>query len=202
MRKLLCIITALFVAIGAPKILRADSITYSIDQTLGAGSVTGTITTNGTIGILDLADLTGWNLVLYDGTNTVDMTQATSTALINGNDLTASLTVLDFNYSGGGFAPNYNDFTFNGNGSPNGQLCYTSGSNCWGPTGVGVWDVGGDFYTSDYVVETGNQVIAIASAPEPGTGSLMLIGIGFLWMMRKRIVQGPGDFALRMRIPF
>ena len=70
MRKSLRIIPVLllFAAIGAPTVARAD-ITYAVDETVGAGSATGFITTNGTLGILDTADILNWNLTLNDGTN-------------------------------------------------------------------------------------------------------------------------------------
>ena len=69
MRKTLRIIPVLllFAAIGAPTVARAD-ITYAVDETVGAGSATGFITTDGTIGILDTADILNWNLTLNDGT--------------------------------------------------------------------------------------------------------------------------------------
>jgi hypothetical protein len=42
----------------------AASITYNVDQTIGAGSVVGTVQTDGTIGGLTTANFTDWNLLL------------------------------------------------------------------------------------------------------------------------------------------
>ena len=53
MRKSLWIIALVFAAIGAPSVVRADptDITYTVSETVGAGNVTGFITTNGTMGL-------------------------------------------------------------------------------------------------------------------------------------------------------
>src|ERR1700676_476472 len=54
MRKSLWITVALFVVVVAPAVLRADDITYTVNQPVGPGSVTGFITTDGTIGTLSI----------------------------------------------------------------------------------------------------------------------------------------------------
>ena len=158
----------------------ASDITYSVDQILGSGSVTGTITTNGTIGILTAADILSFNLILNDGTKSADLTSGSvyvnkdaccTAGTPGGVDLTASPTVLMFNYSG----TDAGDFII---GNSSGELCYTSISNCWGPTGVGVYDVGGDG-RSVYIAQSGDQIIATA-IPEPAGWALMLLGAALL----------------------
>ena len=42
----------------------AAAITYNVDQTIGAGTVTGDIQTHGTTGVLDNANIIAWNLEL------------------------------------------------------------------------------------------------------------------------------------------
>ena len=77
-----------------PTAAKAD-ITYAVDETVGAGSATGFITTNGTIGTLDTADILDWNLTLNDGTNPpVDLegpaSGNNSLVFLIGSDLTAT----------------------------------------------------------------------------------------------------------------
>jgi hypothetical protein len=48
--------------IGAASICGASPITYSVNQTVGAGSVSGFIETDGTIGTLTTANILNWNL--------------------------------------------------------------------------------------------------------------------------------------------
>ena len=55
---------------------RAD-ITYTINDTVGAGTVTGTITTDGFLGTLATSDIIDWNLVLTNGFGTtLDLNRA------------------------------------------------------------------------------------------------------------------------------
>lgn len=78
---------------------KANNITYRVNQTIGAGSVTGVIGTDGTIGILGQANITGYNLLVNDGTNTFDLSCCNFFPL-SGSDLSATATQLLFNFSG------------------------------------------------------------------------------------------------------
>jgi hypothetical protein len=155
----------------------ASNIVYRVDQVIGPGRVTGAITTDGTIGILSAVDIGSFNLALNDGSSAADLSPP-ATVLVNkdaccsagtpgGIDLTASITKLTFNYSGS----DSGDFII---GNSSGELCYTSTSNCWGPTGVGLYSVDGDGQ-SVYIAQSGNQIIATA-IPEPATWAMMLAG--------------------------
>lgn len=180
----------MLVALATSTVLMADTI-YSVNQTLGAGGVTGTITTDGNIGVLHAGDIVSWDLTLNDGTHTTNLLNTNSafntglhdTVGPNNNDLTASATSLLFNYTGG-------DGGFISFSNGNGQLCLTGWSNCFGPTAIGLFNVGNDG-AFDYIAQTGNQVIATAVAtPEPG--SLALLGTGLLGLggaIRKRLAK-------------
>jgi hypothetical protein len=66
----------------------------------GAGSVVGTITTDGALGVLGAADITNWNLALTGVGATYNLTGGSSIAYVNGSDLTATANNLFFNFDG------------------------------------------------------------------------------------------------------
>jgi len=117
------ILGALIALLGASVSARAQDIVYSVYQTsttpiVSSGEVSpltvtesGTITTDGTIGVLQTGNIVSWNLSLTDQYNPsydVTLTPANSgiPGGIVGNALTASSTALSFNYgdAGAGFA--------------------------------------------------------------------------------------------------
>jgi hypothetical protein len=176
-----------------PSSVQADDIMYTVNQTVGLGSVTGSITTDGTIGTLSSSDVVGWNLTLNDGHGDMfDLTTANSLVTCNScveGDLTASSSALMFNFSG----PT-EEFYFYTSGPAANQLCYDSGTNCAIPAGIDLYDVAGALPCTYYgcnVGEVGNQVIASDGTPTPtptpepssflllGTGILTLVGMGW-----------------------
>ena len=166
----------------------AAPIMYSVNQTLGAGSAVGTITTDGTIGTLASADIVAWSLTLNDGTNTVLVQNGAnnSYAVITGGALTATSTDLFFNFSGP--SSDFSIATPGANPAVWGQLCYTNFSNCWGPAGVGVYNVGGDGQ-SVYISQAGSHVIATGGTsvvPEPATLTLLGLGLAGLGFARRK----------------
>ena len=101
MRKTLLITPALvfFAAIVAPTVFEGQDINYTVNQTVGIGSMTGTITTDGTIGTLTTADTIGWNLTITDGTTTLLLTPSDSFVFDSGSALSATATAFIWNYS-------------------------------------------------------------------------------------------------------
>ena len=96
------IVVALLLMAGC-SIAAADPIFYSIDRTVGAGSVTGYIKTDGTIGVLTAASILDWNLLLDDGTQTFALLgpQSGSNSQVGelGGGFSATATELIFDYS-------------------------------------------------------------------------------------------------------
>ena len=88
-----------------------EATTYYVDQTIGAGSVVGTIETDGAT-ILNASDITSWNLTLNGagGVSYGPLTPLNSSILFSVgssrsptaiNDVTADAAHLYFNFSGG-----------------------------------------------------------------------------------------------------
>ncbi len=180
----------------SPSLLRADDITYNVNQTVGAGSVTGTITTDGTIGTLNTGgaindasvgsagNIVAVNLVLNDGTNTAPLSGGIFSS--GGSDLTASATDLTFNFGASdvGYISFYSGFVNYD------QLCYaTIGSGACVPGGIYLFnpDLDGVTVTAN---ETGTQVIGTTTAM-PDASGLSLAGItalGILGAFRKKFI--------------
>ncbi|MFI4936080.1 MAG: hypothetical protein ACHP7N_15815 [Caulobacterales bacterium] len=91
---------AIAALLGAGPCLAGD-ISYSVDETIGGGSVVGTITTDGNTGALSKADVVSWNLNLNGAGASTTLTSAggQSVIVLEGNDLTATPTQLLFNFS-------------------------------------------------------------------------------------------------------
>jgi hypothetical protein len=84
------------IVLGAASLCSASSITYDVDLTVGAGSVTGDIVTDGAIGVLPQADIIGYNLLLSGppaGTNTFSLS-CCNFFPFSGSDLSATATQL------------------------------------------------------------------------------------------------------------
>lgn len=205
LRRILWIVAIVFAALVAPTVLRAS--TYDVNTIVGAGSttgmVTGSIMTDGTIGVLASDDILSVDLFLtVPSTPTYNMTgDVVAYSTITGTPaldcgvtcgLTASATEITFNFS----APDGTYFNLQAIGTTN-DWCLSSSIDC------GVNPIGGgeDFVTvGDPTVSTlgltGEVEIASAEGlptPEPGTGGLLLIGVGllgFMMVMRKRSARG------------
>lgn len=209
MRKTIWIVPVLLLitAIGAPTILSASDITYTVSEAVGPGSVTGFITTDGIIGTLATADILDWSLILNDGTNPTftlegPLSGNNSHVADFGSDLTASATQLLYNFSGTDDGPLQFQSPDIGSGGP--FLCYTDIPNAANPNQycalnepVGIQlNVLTSFIDPPpslvNVEKSGNEAIAaVVSTPEPGTFSLMVLGVvGLMVLERKRIAQG------------
>lgn len=147
-------------------VARANAnITYAVNQNVGGvGSATGTITTDGTIGILGPSNIVAFDLKLYDGINTVEVTNLNGATHFIGPDLTASAEYIFFNFYSG---TAYSQVVFyNQTPGPNyGVLCYeVPTNNCAGVAGsIDLYNIGSDgnnIYTN--YTTLGPQIIATA----------------------------------------
>ena len=100
--KLLGVATALALLGASP----AVAITYLISDNAGIPSdpqgglfLTGSITTNGTIGTLSSVNIAAWNLNISGHGQLVTYTEFNSHFTLTGSALTATATALSFNYA-------------------------------------------------------------------------------------------------------
>jgi hypothetical protein len=172
---------------GAVASASAD-IVYTVDQTIGAGSVTGTITTDGATGVLSVSDILAWNLTLNGVGASYDLasTDTNANKYVIGNDLTATPTAIYFNFSG---TAGDQFLLQDGPEIGNTYWCNSAGtSSCFpGKSDVPVYY--GDASSQFDMTASGNQIIATAGVPEPSTWALMLAGfagIGLAGYRRSR----------------
>jgi len=196
------ILGALITALCTGASARAQDIVYSVYQAsttpiVSSGEIsplsvteTGTITTDGTIGVLQTGDIVSWNLTLTDQYNPsydVTLTPANSgiPGGIIGNALTASATALSFNYSDAGAAFAIQAFS-PGFYSGYSYVCYqaTAGACAQGDTIVpNYYAVDGAQVPLSGNVNLNNPPVTTTSAPEIDSASTMSSGTLFLGML-------------------
>ena len=171
------------------------SIIYDVNRTIGDGTVTGFIETDGMLGILESVHITDWSLTLTSpnllGGSPDVITAAIGLVFIGGTDLTATSTDLFFDFSGSGFLLLEGDGV--GGRSIN-YWCLQVGASCATGLSFGVEIIGRDNILAPAQVASRSGTIAIASihsvpvVPLPAALPLFGTGLALLGFMgwRKR----------------
>ncbi len=171
------------------------NITYTLNDTVGFGAVTGTITTNGTLGTLATADIIDWNLMLTNGFGTtLDLTGPSAITPIEGVQvlglgLTATSTNLSYDFNGTGY------FLIQENGLGNGgtyfceagfsqATCFAGGESDF--PGF-AFSLNQQFQSRSGDISIGTSAGIASTVPEPSSVFLLsapVLGLGLL--ARKR----------------
>lgn len=147
-----------------------------IPETVGSVAVTGTITTNGTVGILASSDIVAYSISMAQPANPGGPIETLSSPTgagfyILGNYFTATASALSWNFAQGVGA----EASLYGSNTITQWHLYTNRIDV---------DFSGVEYASN---RNGIQQVALASAvPEPGTLALMAVAFAGLAWMRKR----------------
>ncbi len=174
--------------VGAASLCSAATLTFDVNQTIGANSLTGTITTiAGVVGALTSADIVSSDLT-FDGTlEIIDPTGADS--FLSGDDLTETASALYFNYEGTDTGVFDVDYDYTGPGSQTVWFNVTVSANgTFAPDGVS--NIQFESGAFNEVGVFGNVAIAEAAAvPEPSASQLTLGGLVILGLLQKHIVS-------------
>jgi hypothetical protein len=205
--------TLLSLVLGAASPCSAASITYDVNQIIGAGSVTGDIVTDGTIGPLNpYSNFVDWNLLWKVGTTTFDLLgplSGSNSELESVNPaLSATPTQLLFDFN----VVSADSFFFFANTTfPEHEVCLeASPSTCVGgvPAGAEVLALFTSNGVGDIVEFTalsGTQVIgtAMASVPAPliGHGLPVVLAVGGLLFGAKIWEQSKSRRSFGTAIP-
>ena len=182
---------AVLVAMGS-LVARGANIVYAVDTTITSSfptgnplqtdTVEGTITTDGTIGVIGSGNIVSWNLDLIDGLNSANDFGLTTTnsSLVygTGSALTATATALSFDFSGSG------EFLIQANspGPLSGYryFCFSTGVfACVAGETIAPQNVFDDgVVATGAAAPIGPQPLAPpSSVPEPSTYGLMIAGL-------------------------
>jgi len=174
---------AFFGAIGAAG---AAPITYTVDLTIGAGGVEGSVTTDGTIGVLDEVNFLDWTLELTEGAQSFTLlgplSGNNSDVLVSGTAATATATGLFFNFDGSGFVLFQNPNI----GSGQNWFCIETGS-CNNNTDTFNVRVGASGLEVSAAQSGVVQWASAEAVPAPAALALFGLGLGLLaWRQARR----------------
>ena len=168
-------------------LMTASPLIFTINNAVGAGSITGTIGTNGGFGVLGTSDIIDWNLTVDDGTNPFTLlgplSGNNSEILVVGTDLSETATQLLFNFGGSGYVLIQNPTI----GSAVNFFCVEAQTGCTGsPAGESLRRTDG---LNQFTAFSGIQAInsgLISPVPEPSSFVLLTFGAAALLTSRRR----------------
>ncbi len=184
---------ALALGLTAPAILAAGAanaapIVYDVSlPSPSTWTLAGTITTDGTIGALSLADITAFDLTATNSSTTSSCSSGSGCALYGSSAFSGSATQLTWDF---GESPQP-EAVFNL--PTGGYICFgpSNGDCAFGNQGnVAAYSFGGNTAQTYTGVQVIGSVAATAAVPEPATWAMMIVGFGAVggaMRQRKRI---------------
>jgi hypothetical protein len=178
-----CDLVACMALLGVPP---AAATTYSVSDNVGSITITGSITTDGNTGLLDLGDIKSWNFDISGLSIPFAMTSSTGLATMLGSDLIATSTTLSYKFSD----LSLGELVFGSGG------CYPCASLSYDTAGALIASEGGLLFdidiTNDNSVDmlsnrSGTLVIAsVAQTPLPAALPLFSVGLGIIALVGRR----------------
>jgi hypothetical protein len=158
------------------------AIIYNVNQTVGFGSVVGSITTDGATGVLSAGNFLDWDLTLNGVGASYHLTRPPSVVELVGSGVSATPTKLLFDFGAAGD----NHLLFQ-DGLYSGTQYWCAASSA--ATCLQGQTVAPQFYSApsgQNVQFSGQQVIGVAAVPEPAVWAMLLMGVAALGAMLRR----------------
>jgi hypothetical protein len=182
-------VLSVFLTFSPTATTRGGSITYNIQiypDNQSGYTLSGTITTDGTIGTLTAANITAWSWSVTGPSSYEQSSQTPTAAISYAVDLTATATSITLGQPPVG--------TFSGlsllTSTPAAELVWYRSDDfgfdiyaCGVPNGNGWYNL--EDNPPGLILGGNTWIIATASVPEPGTFSLSLLGIACLAMAQR-----------------
>jgi hypothetical protein len=153
-----------------------------IDEAIGPARATGTITTDGALGVLSISDITGVDITVAEGSNALAVDDTTT---IIGSALTATAKGLFFDFAGDSISA---FVTYSSVGENSGYCIATGSVACHLVYNDESIEVDSTVYDGRSLA--GSTVeIATAVVPESATWVMMLVGVGAVGAVLRRRQQ-------------
>jgi hypothetical protein len=172
--------------------VQAAPIAYDVSLAIGTGNVSGSITTDGTIGLLSSGNFTAWNITIFDGIDSDTLVNGDSSSIVTSPTslVEATATALLFNFDPGAIVAR-NFLLTRGSGATTPYWNFSAQANTDGTVG-GNYRVS-HFHATSTIIDHQQLVnpqgdVVFATVPSNGIplpSTLALFALGLLAMRRR-----------------